>query len=468
MSTNICFDLICDECVIFSEVAKAPSEFKDCNLTGFAIGNRWKGFRDAFSKIYKLDEGVAKEGVKAELARLQDDYNFESISKHVLSDRFLVDLPDEEVDKVIVSTFLAVENMIRDGVNVFITTGVAYFYNLAILTVSRKYNVECFSLYGARLSESRFTFSRGIGGRWDSVARVYDELVASESPAEERYLNYVKKQRERPETPDYMKSAYQQGGIGSVFINEFLRRMKYWYFEKWGVDGDYLTQHPVWYLKRDLKRFFKKIIYKKLVSFSRFFENEEYFLYPIHLQPEASTLVLGKSYFDQLNTIRQIARSLPLGCKLYVKEHPAAFGRHSRDFYRAVKKIYGVRLIAPWESSQELIRKSRGVIVISGTMGWEAFLLGRPALVLGDVFYDGFRGVYKVKDLEQLQSMLCLKSLRPATIQQAALAVESLYKGSFPGFFFPYKLDMREKVASAENVACFQRGIRRIIDENIH
>ncbi|MCG8496284.1 MAG: hypothetical protein MI796_09600 [Enterobacterales bacterium] len=465
MALNVCFDLVCDECLLFSEVAKLLKQDR-YTLTGFAMGNRWSSARLPFSKIYKINSSLSETSIEKELERIQSRYEFEPISKYIMSDRFLIALSDSEVNKIVVSTFLAIEEIIEDGVDVFVTTGVAYFYNLALLAVSKYNNVNCISLYGARLSESRFTFSTGKGGRWDSVENWYKEFLASGS-VERKYVDYVSSQRKQALKPDYMNSAFQKGGIGTVFIKEFFQRLHFWFIDKWGQEGDYITQSPFWYMRRDLKRYLKKAIFRKHVKFANTESRESYFLYPMHLQPEASTLILGKNYFDQLNTIKQIARCLPLGCKLYVKEHPAAFGRHSVRFYKEIEEIYGVKLIAPWEDSQDLILKSKGVIVISGTMGWEALLLGRPSIVLGDVFFDSFTGVYKVSDLEELQKLLHSDSLKQASLHEAAMAVQSLYKGSFPGFFYPHKLDMRDRVLSRENVECFRHGLKEIINESL-
>ncbi|MDP2664688.1 MAG: hypothetical protein Q8O97_01840, partial [bacterium] len=81
----------------------------------------------------------------------------------------------------------------------------------------------------------------------------------------------------------------------------------------------------------------------RLFSQKRFFslmnEHDQFFVYPLHLEPEAATLVLAAPYADQMATIRSIAFSLPFPFKLYVKEHPSAMGLRPDGFYQELQKV---------------------------------------------------------------------------------------------------------------------------------
>lgn len=88
-----------------------------------------------------------------------------------------------------------------------------------------------------------------------------------------------------------------------------------------------------------------------------------------------------------MNTIKNIAFSLPFGYKLYVKEHPSAVGSKSNSFYKEIRKVPNVVLISPQESAESLIGKSQGVILLTSTMGLEAVLSGKLVYTLGDPFY---------------------------------------------------------------------------------
>lgn len=134
--------------------------------------------------------------------------------------------------------------------------------------------------------------------------------------------------------------------------------------------------------------------------------------YPLHYQPEASTLVHG-SYFDnQLEVVGNLARSMPAGWDLVVKEHFYMAGQRRLSFYRELRRIPNVRLIALSVPTNRLIREAAVITVVTSTCGLEASLIGRPVVMFGDYPWDYAPTVHKVKALADL----------PALIRSAATA----------------------------------------------
>lgn len=86
--------------------------------------------------------------------------------------------------------------------------------------------------------------------------------------------------------------------------------------------------------------------------------------------------------------MQNVAQSLPWDTCLYVKEHPQAVGVKDMGFYNRVRGTPNVRMIYPHVPSRSLIAGSKGVVTITGTAGMEAMLMNRPAVTLGDVFYN--------------------------------------------------------------------------------
>lgn len=131
-----------------------------------------------------------------------------------------------------------------------------------------------------------------------------------------------------------------------------------------------------------------------------------YVYYPMHYEPELATLLLSPFYYDQLQLVRFIARSLPIHMKLYVKEHPAMVSKRARSFYTSLRQIPNVVLVDHRASSFELTKNAALVTTISGTAGWEGSLLGKPVLTFGDVFYNALSGVTRVHDIEELPNII--------------------------------------------------------------
>jgi hypothetical protein len=113
-------------------------------------------------------------------------------------------------------------------------------------------------------------------------------------------------------------------------------------------------------------------------------------------------MLYAPRYTDQVHLIKQIARSLPLGMKLYVKEHAAMVGYRKRKYYKEIVRIPNVKLINPQINGLDLVQKAKLLVVISSTSGWEGVLLKKPVITFGDVFYNDIPGVKRCRSFEDL------------------------------------------------------------------
>src|SRR5439155_1506136 len=93
---------------------------------------------------------------------------------------------------------------------------------------------------------------------------------------------------------------------------------------------------------------------------------------------------------NQEYLIQQVAEALPQGYDLVLKEHPVSIGRNSVGMLRRLTRFPNVRLVSPWISSHELMKRSRAVAVISSTVGIEALLYAKPVLTLGQPYWSGY------------------------------------------------------------------------------
>lgn len=149
---------------------------------------------------------------------------------------------------------------------------------------------------------------------------------------------------------------------------------------------DYYPKPWHWLLDRAKRKI------RVLIGFEKFYDEldpkENSAFFPLHFEPEMSISLFAPYYKDQLWLIKQIARSLPINYKLYVKEHPVMFGYRPRSFYRELKKITNVKLLKPTLTSFELLNCAKIVFSISGTAAWEGALLKKPAVIFGDAFFS--------------------------------------------------------------------------------
>lgn len=172
-----------------------------------------------------------------------------------------------------------------------------------------------------------------------------------------------------------------------------------------------------------------KTIYRYFHDFEPF-AGTEYVYFPLHLDPEASTLVYSPYHTNQLAVIEALSKQIPLSSHLIVKEHPVMLGQRPTDFYRQIDAMPNVTIINPDTSSDVVIKSASIVVTITGTAGWEAILLGKPAIIIGSVPYTGIgEGFISCPDLTRLHSVLyAAKTLKPASDDAIIRYIASIMK----------------------------------------
>ena len=213
----------------------------------------------------------------------------------------------------------------------------------------------------------------------------------------------------------FLKIHFSQLGLIKHYIGKiknpglllFRYLLKRKYFKNFDCESESILKKAVLApLKIERRQF--RILSQKNIFSKIGIKDKNFFLFPLHLQPEASTDVCATYYCDQLNTIKNVAFSLPFPYKLYVKEHPIAIGTRSKEFYEKLKKIPNVVLISPDENVENLIKNSSGVITLTSTLGLEAAFAGKPVYVFRDteVFYSYHPLCRTVQNFEELKNRI--------------------------------------------------------------
>jgi len=112
-------------------------------------------------------------------------------------------------------------------------------------------------------------------------------------------------------------------------------------------------------------------------------EGEPFVFFPLHVEPEKSVQILSPEFFFQLSAIAALARELPAGVKLIVKEHVTAVGRRPDNFYDQLREFRNVELMDPSEHGVEAVRASVTVATITSSAGMEAAIMGKPVITFG-------------------------------------------------------------------------------------
>lgn len=110
---------------------------------------------------------------------------------------------------------------------------------------------------------------------------------------------------------------------------------------------------------------------------------ERFIFYALQYTPESSINGLEPYYVDQSRVIDALLLNLPSGHRLVVKEHPAMAGMRPASFYRELLRKPGLVLVHPRVDTRRLILGASVVTTVTGTVGLEAYLLGRPTVLFG-------------------------------------------------------------------------------------
>jgi hypothetical protein len=286
--------------------------------------------------------------------------------------------------------FKKTEKMIQEfKPDYYICYGPAGYHSMILHEVLRQNKIPVIELVPFVIS-NRFTFSEDLTNIWPSLLISYDQVKKQgfsekeKKNAEQFIINFQNK----PKDP-YLKAP------SGKLISEKVKKMFSYAYQL----IKYRNELP------DFKFIFWPLIqrvYDQMGLFEKPKKGEKYVFFPLHFQPEATTLIYGKWYVDQTSLIENLSKSIPISHMLYVKVHPSGYGNKSLNFYKRIKKLPNVRLISPHENTFKLIKNCSLLTTITGTAGWEATLFQKPVVTFGNIFYNVFEETVKIQNIEEL------------------------------------------------------------------
>ena len=290
--------------------------------------------------------------------------------------------------------FRMVENAYEQAKpSLVLSTDVACLVSYVHYVVAKGRGIPFTVLGDARLPTKHVMIYHNEFQLWERTDRLFVELRSRDLTAAERAqaTEFVESFRENKARPPGLERVMRLPTLDKRDFDVFMDAVR-----NYREDPDNPT---VFTMRQVVMNRLRRLYRNKAARAAKVFEpidaSERYILFPLHFQPEASTLVLAPYYLDQITLIEDIAKSLPVGYRLYVKEHGSSMGRRPKSYYDRIRAIYGVRLLAPEENTWDLIKGAAALAVITGTMGWEALLFERPVISFGKVFYNSCPLVYR-------------------------------------------------------------------------
>jgi hypothetical protein len=213
--------------------------------------------------------------------------------------------------------------------------------------------------------------------------------------------------------------------------------------------GYFLRKRIIFFRRKNLNKAASIVISKKDLS-------KEYVFFPLHFEPERTSNPDGKEFHDHFIVICKLREFIPSNIAIYIKEHPNQLrsyikkGLNGRSplFYKLVKNINNVHFLDYSLDQIDLIKNSKFVVTITGTVALEAAILEKKSLTFGSTYYDGCPNIFKWNKKISYNSLISYKVKSSKLVEEYLLSkkhktcVLGFQNGSCRSYFKDY--DSRE------------------------
>ena len=179
---------------------------------------------------------------------------------------------------------------------------------------------------------------------------------------------------------------------------------------------------------------------------------------PLHVQPEASIDAYAAGVADQINVFKSIAKSLPQGWVLLVKDHPNGMGKRMILDYLTLFLDPRIRLISAFADNTKILEDARCVYTATGTIGMEASLKGTAVVMGSRTYFSKLPGVFVARepwnfDWERVKIIPPLEIQSWRTQQESFFLqlVNSSFEGIWAGRYSPVKALCEDNIRAISN-----------------
>jgi hypothetical protein len=196
-----------------------------------------------------------------------------------------------------------------------------------------------------------------------------------------------------------------------------------------------------------------------------------YIFVALQCEPERQTCPAGGVFGNQYLMVDMLSKLVPQGWKIYVKEHVSQFKVYQAaerakpvEFYNMIASMPNVQLVPLAYTSFELIDKARASATVSGTVGWESVVRGKPTLLFGHAWYRDCKGVFVTHTVEScrkaIQEINNGYQVNPSEVRCFARVVEGC---SAKGYTHKIKYQKMNTISPEENVENLARAIHEFV-----
>jgi hypothetical protein len=408
--------------------------------------------------VAREHDWLADKGAEAEIVAWERRLKPGALSRIVLSDRHLArwtveavtpDTPliaaardPDLVNRYLVGLLRTLDDLIvRKQVDAMFAYAVAGAPALAMVELAEMRGLPFFRVSGSRI-DGQHTVERGAQQILESVRNLYRKALTDGrivAGGMDRARKYLETFRAAPAQPDYhqLSGSRTRAALSWRAVNVATKDLRRQLTRRSDDVRNLRKPSPFGHWRSRITRPFRARMAQPL------FQTPDLdalpgrcAFFPLHLDPEASTMVAAPMFTSQCRVIEALIKALPPDMTLLVKEHPSMQGLRPLRFYRRLRRLPRVRLISPATPSFALIRRSDFTCSITGTAAWEAMLFGKPALVLGAFPFSVIQqGLVTCNDFSRLpEAVGQTLQQEPATDHMLLTYLAAVYTA---GFSFP-------------------------------
>jgi len=471
------------------QVDSVQSVFLTMGQEEYELGQNVGAFdvvKDILPKQSELDAADTDlSGATQSLKELEDRIGSNFVNRDILLDRFFRGQPLLNVDSKTVpliwtgsrtKQFIYLiskrleEELVSFGPD-FMFVETSFAPTRMAWRLAREKGVPAGGFMSVRFWPKRLYLETGIGYDWHEARIAYSEMT--DKPMTGAELTMVKQRlqtiRDEKTKPAYLQTEHAKGAPG------FLKRL--YALRTFSGPGSWLgmrartsDKNPQVLPRKIFSPYAKFIRYRNGLKAKHYLlkhqtpfdkiRTKRYAIYFLHVQPEITVEGMAFDFQDQANTLRNILAALPADMNLVVKEHSPMLGYRSLEVYNQLVHMPGLIIADTHEDSHKLIIQASVVVTLTGTVALEAILYGIPAVVLGSIYFDCFKGIYKPENLNELKKLLSNSEKLPGATEEDALrALGSLLRASEPGN--PSRVDVTSREIDIESAKMMMSELKR-------
>lgn len=373
------------------------SFYQPCNIT----------LREHSFEVYDIYDALHETHTERDVHSIEKIFKIENIHKMIIHEKLTFGINNSyKLEQKFCNYLLELDKYLQrvisshSNVKIYQELG-GFIAPLSLYFASQKNNIEHFffepSFFKGRIHFVKNSLSPVLIEE-TAINKIYPQVL--------EYLNHIKANKTIV-APLKDQHHFKDMGLSKIInrpnIIKMINKLKYKYVYGLQQEYEHISNHVLRYAKMYINR---KLISKLYTNFESV-ENQCFVYFPFHVQLDYSLTIRSLEYLDQLSLVEYIARILPSGVLLLLKEHPASIGGFSYGRLKALlQQNDNVKLIHPQENSYNIINNAELIITINSKAGAEALISNKEVIALGTAFYSRFSNVHFVQNLQELNTVL--------------------------------------------------------------